>query len=141
MSTVGDILRTMIGLEYDETDALHAKLGETIFRLGQNATYGQRIVALRFDSAWELRDAGGTSDVTVGSVSNGVLLCGSGTTGCHGYFEKRRTLGLELGLLISRNATTAAFAPAAVRVRREDGSWWLLTESGRAVEIEEGMPS
>lgn len=52
------ILRDIIGLDVDTADALHMKLAETINQLGKGATYGQRIVSLRFDFAWELRDAG-----------------------------------------------------------------------------------
>ncbi|MEV8023355.1 hypothetical protein [Microbacterium sp. NPDC080220] len=52
------VLRQMIGLEVDSSDALHLKLAETITNLGPAASYGQRIVSLRFDFAWELRDAG-----------------------------------------------------------------------------------
>lgn len=86
------------------------------------------------------RGAGGTSDARVGSITNCLIVCGSGTTGCHGRIERNREVSLRVGLLIPRNATTGEYAPAAVRVRRLDGSWWLLTESGRAVEVEEGMP-
>jgi hypothetical protein len=58
MSTPAEVLRDLIGLEVDPDDALHTKLSETVRRLGPGATYGQRIVALRFDFAWELREAG-----------------------------------------------------------------------------------
>lgn len=86
------------------------------------------------------RGSGGTSDVRIASITNCLIVCGSGTTGCHGRIERNREVALRIGLLIPRNATTNEFAPAAVRVRRLDGSWWLLTESGRAVEVEEGVP-
>lgn len=55
---VAATLRSIIGLEVDGSDALHQKLAKTITDLGPGATYGQRIVALRFDFAWELRTAG-----------------------------------------------------------------------------------
>lgn len=58
MSTPEEVLREVIGLEVIPGDELHAKLAATVHRLGPAATYGQRIVALRFDFAWELRDAG-----------------------------------------------------------------------------------
>lgn len=86
------------------------------------------------------RGMGGTSDPRTGSISNCLIVCGSGTTGCHGRIERNREVALKVGLLIPKNATTESFAPAAVRVRRMDRTWWLLTESGRAVEVEEGMP-
>jgi hypothetical protein len=86
------------------------------------------------------RGMGGTSDPRVASIANCLIVCGSGTTGCHGRIERNREVALAVGLLIPKNATTESFAPAAVRVRRMDRSWWLLTESGRAVEVDEGMP-
>lgn len=87
------------------------------------------------------RGMGGTSDPRVASIANALTVCGSGVTGCHGRIERNRDVALAVGLLIPRNATTESFAPAAVRVRRMDKTWWLLTESGRAVEVEEGIPS
>ncbi|MFF2631992.1 HNH endonuclease [Microbacterium sp. NPDC058021] len=87
------------------------------------------------------RGMGGTSDPRIGSIANCLIVCGSGTTGCHGRIERNRGVALAVGLLIPKNATTEDFAPAAVRVRRMDKTWWLLTESGRAVEVEEGIPS
>lgn len=86
------------------------------------------------------RGTGGTSDPRIGSIANCLILCGTGTTGCHGRIERNREVALRVGLLIPRNATTEEYAPAAVRVRRMDKTWWLLTESGRAVEVDEGMP-
>ncbi len=87
------------------------------------------------------RGRGGTSDPRIGSIANCLILCGSGISGCHGLIERNREEALRVGLLIPTIATTETFAPAAVRVRRLDKTWWLLTESGRAVEVEEGMPS
>lgn len=86
------------------------------------------------------RGMGGTTDPRVSSIANALTVCGSGVTGCHGRIERNREIALRVGLLIPTNATTETFAPAAVRVRRLDKTWWLLTESGRAVEVEEGIP-
>ncbi|MBW9093139.1 hypothetical protein JNB62_05540 [Microbacterium jejuense] len=87
------------------------------------------------------RGAGGTSDPRIGSIANCLILCGSGTTGCHGRIERNREVAKAVGLLIPGNTTTEEYAPASVRVRRMDKTWWLLTESGRAVEVDEGMAS
>lgn len=57
-AAVRQTLRDVIGLDPDPADPLHVKLMETVRALGSGATYGQRIVALRFDFAWELREAG-----------------------------------------------------------------------------------
>lgn len=87
------------------------------------------------------RGAGGTSDPCPASIANCLIVCGTGTTGCRGRIERHREVATAVGLLIPWNATTEDFAPAAVRVRRMDKTWWLLTESGRAVKVEEGIPS
>lgn len=84
------------------------------------------------------RGAGGTSDPRVGSIANCLILCGSGTTGCHGWVETYRAMGRDYGYLIPLNVSLDMVAPAGVRVKREDGTWWLLTSSGLAVEVEAG---
>lgn len=38
--------------------------------------------------------------------ANLLLLCGSGTTGCHGWIEAHRGDSLDLGWLVSRNSKT-----------------------------------
>ena len=74
MSTPAEVLRDLIGLEVDPDDALHNKLAETVCRLGPGATYGQRIVALRFDFAWELRDAGKVYGTAKADYENAVAV-------------------------------------------------------------------
>ncbi|WP_197280905.1 hypothetical protein [Microbacterium sp. No. 7] len=73
------------------------------------------------------------------SPANCLILHGSGTTGCHGWAEHERARAIEMGLLISRTATTEEFWPERVPVQRMDGTWWLLTDGGRAVEVDGGM--
>ena len=85
------------------------------------------------------RGAGGVFGAAaelIRSAANCLILCGSGTTGCHGWVEKNRALALEMGLLISRLGVGDEFDPDRVRVQRRDKTWWLLTRSGRAVEVE-----
>jgi hypothetical protein len=82
------------------------------------------------------RGRGGSRNPMVSSVANCLVLCGTGTTGCHGWVERNRSLALEQGYLIPLNATTPEYEPAAVRIRSASGGWWLLTENGRAVEVE-----
>ncbi len=53
-----DVLRDIGLAEPDLTVPLHAKLVETLHRLGPGATFGQRVVAMRWDFNWELEDAG-----------------------------------------------------------------------------------
>lgn len=91
--------------------------------------------------AWSLhhrkpRGAGGTRRLI--TCADGLILCGSGTTGDHGWAESHRETATLWGLLISLNAVGPEFDPANVRVRRDDGTWWLLTDDGRAIEVEGG---
>jgi hypothetical protein len=68
---------------------------------------------------------GGTSRPDVNFPSNLVILCGSGTTGCHGEVESSRVLARAAGLLLWVKAD-----PAKVPVQ----TWWgpaLLDDKGR----------
>lgn len=47
------------------------------------------------------RSSGGTSRLWVDQAANGLLLCGSGTTGCHGWVESHRDEGRDAGFLVS----------------------------------------
>lgn len=46
------------------------------------------------------RRMGGTRDPEINSLSNLMLLCGSGTGGCHGMVEKARQESRDLGFLV-----------------------------------------
>jgi hypothetical protein len=94
VSTPAEVLRDLIGLEVDPADALHTKLLETIHRLGPGATYGQRIVALRFDFVWELRDAGKTYGTAKADYENAVAVKVVEITEKATLEEKKVSLGL-----------------------------------------------
>jgi hypothetical protein len=65
---------------------------------------------------------GGTSRPEVNEPANLILLCGSGTTGCHGAVEANRTLAVENGLLLPAGAV-----PEEVPVRLfKDGRMRLV---------------
>lgn len=68
-----------------------------------------------------------------GDIENGVLLCGSGTTGCHGVVHQFPKNSREEGMIVpSWND------PAAVPIRTWRG-WGLLTPEGEFVP-ETDMP-
>lgn len=46
------------------------------------------------------RGQGGSGDARLGLASNGLVLCGSGTTGCHGRVERNRSSSIDLGWLV-----------------------------------------
>lgn len=50
------------------------------------------------------RGMGGTSRADLGSPANALLLCGSGTTGCHGWAEHHPADAGRLGWVLDRNA-------------------------------------
>ena len=65
------------------------------------------------------RGRGGSNDPT-----NLITLCGSGTTGCHGWVESYRRHAYMAGLLVPTGSD-----PATVAVQGHDG-WWLLAADG-----------
>lgn len=69
------------------------------------------------------RGAGGTSLTDVDDWPTLLLLCGSGTTGCHGHVEHNRTEAYEAGWLVRRNGQAL---PAEVPVLLWDGRRVLL---------------
>jgi len=70
----------------------------------------------RFDqrgSGWSVhhrcpRGMGGTAREWIAGAANGIVLCGTGSTGCHGWVETHRTRALEDGMLISAHGTLTA---------------------------------
>lgn len=53
------VLRDLIGLEQvDESDPLHVRLADAIVTAGPSASFGARVVAVRWVFNWALRDAG-----------------------------------------------------------------------------------
>lgn len=70
------------------------------------------------------RGMGGTSRADANTPANLLLLCGTGTTGCHGLIEANRGDALASGALLLQTAdpTTVPVALAA--------GWAYLTEDG-----------
>lgn len=64
------------------------------------------------------RRAGGSAGAH--TAENLVLLCGTGTTGCHQHVESHRADAYEAGWLVHSWGN-----PAVVPVLRHDGGWWL----------------
>ncbi len=75
------------------------------------------------------RGMGGTKDPARNAASNLLLLCGSGTTRCHGWVESHRDHALLLGLLIPKGSP---YLPADIPVALGHGigSVWL-TDDGQ----------
>jgi len=74
------------------------------------------------------RRMGGTSNPAASTACNALHLCGSGTTGCHGWIEAHRAEALGRGWLLHAGQDPAV-EPATIRGRFP--VW--LTEAGRYV--------
>jgi hypothetical protein len=59
--------------------------------------------------------------------ANLVLLCGSGTTGCHGWVEAHRAAATRAGFLVPRNGR---FVAADIPMEHAIHGWVLLRDDG-----------
>lgn len=90
------------------------------------------------------RGMGGTTDPRLNSPANLVLLCGSGTTGCHGSVEHYRDKARERGLLLWRSQDPET-VPVEVCVQMAGGLMeletrpYLLDDIGGRVEVRRGV--
>lgn len=80
--------------------------------------------------AWSLshrrpKGMGGSRRLDTDGAANLLVLCGSGTTGCHGWVESQRTQALVAGLLLHSTEDPAA-EPLLLRQDR----WVYLTPEG-----------
>lgn len=69
---------------------------------------GKHVTQLERGRDWSIhhragRGIGGSKAEWVNAASAGVILCGSGTTGCHGVVESNRATAREAGWIVSRN--------------------------------------
>lgn len=75
------------------------------------------------------RSMGGSSRLWVDQAANGLLLCGSGTTGCHGEVESNRDVARDEGFLVSAigrlqaRDVKVAHRLLGVVWLQDDGSW------------------
>lgn len=86
------------------------------------------------------RGMGGSRDPRLNRPSNLILLCGSGTTGCHGEVESKRTDAREHGYLLWRSLDPTAM-PVTVAIWPAQGSapavtvTYLLDDLGGRTEV------
>lgn len=78
------------------------------------------------------RGMGGTIDIKINSPSNLMAICGSGTTGCHGWLESNREVAYQKGWLVHRNDD-----PAKVKVELHKGvriAYMYLTDDFQCLD-------
>jgi hypothetical protein len=71
------------------------------------------------------RRMGGTRDPEINEPFNLLVLCGSGTTGCHGKVESNRLKAVFEGVILRANDD-----PKTTPVKDANGRWWLLDSYG-----------
>lgn len=83
------------------------------------------------------RMMGGSKNNNLHQPANLIALCGSGTTGCHGWVESNRQQAREEGFLIMK-------VESAEEIPFKDnlGKWWLIDNQGqkRQLDISQGVP-
>lgn len=72
------------------------------------------------------RGMGGTRNPALSAASNFLALCGTGTTGCHGWVESNRTVAYLRGLLLRTGSD-----PTTTPYVDDRGHWWLLDDHGQ----------
>jgi hypothetical protein len=109
---------------------------------------GMGIMGLERGVGWSIhhripRGMGGSKDPKISAPSNLVVLCGSGSTGCHGDAESYRDAARARGLLVWRSQDPAE-VPVEVCVQRASGlvpaqtkPYLLDNEGGRTARVEE----
>lgn len=108
--------------------------------LGNCARCGQHVSHLERGRAWSIhhrrpRGAGGTSVAWVNNAANLIILCGSGTTGCHGWVESHRADARASGFLVPLNGIQKA---DEVAIKHHLLGLVLLTDEGGWVPSNEG---
>lgn len=73
------------------------------------------------------RGDGGSSDPAINSPANLLLVCGTGTTDCHGWIGSNPEEALKLGFVVSLNSDDD---PADVPVKHHAYGWTLLRPDG-----------
>lgn len=76
------------------------------------------------------RGMGGTTRTDANSPANLLLVCGTGTTGCHGEIEKHRTLALSMGWLVRQDQDPATVPTVVENSGSPTEPWVLLTDDG-----------
>lgn len=84
------------------------------------------------------RGMGGSSNEYINRPGNLVYLCGSGTTGCHGWIESHRAEARESGWLVSR---FSSLTPDAVPLVDWCGNRFLIDNDGGRTDLPAPIPA
>lgn len=94
--------RKRTGFSLEMVAAIMERDGHSCFRCG-GALHGERGVDYSIQHR-RARGMGGTSRPDTNAIQNGIALCGSATTGCHGHVEQNRVEARDNGWAIPQHA-------------------------------------
>lgn len=77
------------------------------------------------------RMMGGSKNLDLHKSANLIALCGSGTTGCHGWVESHRAEARQLGYLIQK-VESAELIP----FKDDAGVWWHIYNDGTKTRLD-----
>jgi len=77
------------------------------------------------------RMMGGSRNELLHQPANLILLCGSGTSGCHGWVESNRDKARVQGYLIQKVESAEQ-----IPFRDNSGIWWNIYNSGEKVQLD-----
>ena len=108
--------------------------------LGACVRCGRHVAHLARGIAWSIhhrrpRGAGGTVLAWVSAAANLIILCGSGTTGCHGWVESNRKDARAAGYLVPLNGIQRS---DEIAIKHKTLGVVYLTDDGGWVPVEEG---
>jgi len=74
---------------------------------------------------------GGSKNEELHKAANLIALCGSGTTGCHGWVESNREQARTFGFLIQRVESAEE-----VPFKDLNGDWWIIDNNGQKTQLD-----
>lgn len=77
------------------------------------------------------RMMGGSKNADLHKPANLIALCGSGTTGCHGWVESNREKARTFGYLIQKVESAEE-----IPFKDLNGDWWLIDNEGQKVQLD-----
>jgi len=74
---------------------------------------------------------GGSKNEMLHEMANLIVLCGTGTSGCHGWVESNRAKARELGYLIQKIESAEE-----IPFQDETGLWWKIHNNGHKTQLD-----
>ncbi len=77
------------------------------------------------------RMMGGSKNEMLHEMANLIVLCGTGTSGCHGWIESNRAVARELGYLIQKIESAEE-----IPFQGKSGLWFKIDNKGQKTQLD-----